>query len=552
MRPGGSPGVPGNAKQEKRDMMRQIHLYDTTLRDGAQSDGVDFSVHDKISISHRLDQLGMDYIEGGWPGANNTDTAYFEAMRSRPLLHARLAAFGSTCRANIPAEQDAVMRSLAACCAPVATIFGKTCPLHVSIALGISPDDNLRIIRDSVGFLSSCKEETIYDAEHFFDGYKRDPDYALATLQAAWGSGAASLVLCDTNGGSLPEEISEIVQDVAARFPDAPLGIHAHNDCGLAVANSLAAIDSGASMIQGTMNGIGERCGNADLCTIIPNVLLKKKGACRASVTPRQLATLHDAARAICDIANLTPSKRAPFVGDAAFAHKGGVHVSAINKNPALYEHIPPESVGSSRRILISAQGGKSNIQALANRLGIQLPSDSTVLRELSEIIKDKAAQGYDYAAAEASAELLLRKHLGELPVFFRVKRLYVIDCKTEKDDDMTIEASVKLAIDGKDAHTAASGIGPVDALERALRRALLPFYPELDQLSLIDYKVRVLTAEGRNSRSVGPGAVRVLIDAATPSATWTTVGVSHDLIKASWQALTDAIEYFLMKGKSS
>lgn len=533
-------------------MARQIFWYDTTLRDGAQSDGIDFSVRDKLSITQRLDALGIDYIEAGWPGANQVDSAYFEEVRNTRLHHARLAAFGSTHRAGILPENDSTMKALAECCAPVATIFGKTCPQHVQIALGITREENLQIIAGSVGFLKQRKEQLIYDAEHFFDGFKREPAYALATLRTALDSGACNLTLCDTNGGTMPEEIAAIVQAVRQALPEASLGIHAHNDCGLAVANSLMAVDCGITLVQGTINGIGERCGNANLCTIIPNLLLKKQGYSSIRLNAEALTTLHDVSYAVSDIANVAPFKRQPFVGDAAFAHKGGIHVSAINKNSTLYEHISPESVGNSRRILISSQGGKSNVRALARRLGIEIPADSPALAEISATIKEKASRGYDYAAAEASAELLLRRHLGQMQDFFSIKRFYVINSQTEKDPEMAIEACLKLDIKGETTHVAASGLGPVDALERALRRALLPFYPELEGLTLVDYKVRVLAGMGESACLVGPGSVRVLIDSSNSSGSWTTVGVSADLIEASWQALTDSFIYFLDKHHSS
>ena len=522
-------------------MSKLLTWYDTTLRDGAQSDGVDFSVRDKIAIARRLDTLGIDYIEMGWPGANKVDSACFEELRSIRLQHARITAFGSTRRAGNSPENDPTLRALIDCCAPVITIFGKSCPQHVRIALGISRDENLRLIADSVAYLRAHKESVIYDAEHFFDGYKRDAAYALATLRAAHESGAAALTLCDTNGGSMPEDISSIIAQIRRELPAARIGIHAHNDCGLAVANSLAAVDAGADLIQGTINGIGERCGNADLCAIIPNLLLKKQGYTGRRIDAAALRGLSALSYAVSDIANIAPNKWQPFVGNAAFAHKGGIHVSAINKDSALYEHLAPESVGNTRRILISQQGGKSNIIALARRLGIDLPAESPAVAEISAIIKEKASRGYDYAAAEAGAELLLRRHLGQIPDYFSVKRFYVINSHTEKDPDMAIEACLKLDVGGQTTHVAASGLGPVDALERALRRALLPFYPELETLSLIDYKVRVLAGLGESACTVGPGSVRVLIDSSDGSSVRTTVGVSADLIEASWSALTDA-----------
>lgn len=533
-------------------MTRLLTWYDTTLRDGAQSDGVDFSVRDKLSIARRLDDLGMDYIELGWPGANRVDSAAFEQARDLQLRKARLAAFGSTHRAGHRPEQDATMQALAACCAPVITIFGKSCPQHVRIALGITREENLALIADSVAWLKARKEELIYDAEHFFDGFKRDADYALATLRAAHENGAAVLTLCDTNGGSMPEDISAIIARVRRELPQARIGIHAHNDCGLAVANTLAAVAAGAELIQGTINGIGERCGNADLCTIIPNLLLKSPGHSSRHIDAAALRELAPLSYAVCDIANIAPNKWQPFVGNAAFAHKGGIHVSAVNKNSELYEHISPESIGNTRRILISQQGGKSNISALAKRLGIDLPADSPALAELSAIIKENASRGYDYAAAEASAELLLRRHLGQIPEYFSVKRFYVINSHTEKDPEMAIEACLKLDVNGHTTHVAASGLGPVDALERALRRALLPFYPELEGLNLIDYKVRVLAGLGEAGCTVGPGSVRVLIDSSDGGFSRTTVGVSADLIEASWNALTDAFIYHLHRHRGA
>lgn len=531
-------------------MPETILLYDTTLRDGAQSEDIQFSTADKLRIAERLDRLGIDYIEGGWPGANAVDTAFFEQVDPSSFRHARLAAFGSTHHASVQPERDKTLQAIASCGAAVATIFGKTSADHAQIALGISRERNLQIIRDSIAWLKQRMDEVFFDAEHFFDGYLLDSEYALAALEAARSGGADALVLCDTNGGNLPETVAELIRRVRKRFPGIPLGIHAHNDGELAVANSLAAIEAGARQVQGTINGIGERCGNANLCSVIPNVVMKSAG--RFTCLSRgSLSLLKQTSAFVADTANMSPFHRQPFVGDSAFAHKGGVHVSAINKNASLYEHIDPASVGNARRVLMTEQGGKSNIFALARNLGCDIGKDDPLLAELSEAIKEKSTLGYDYAAAEASVELLLLRHLAQkpLPDFFRLLRLFTVSSKTVADPEQIVEATLKLDVRGQQAHTAAGGQGPVHALDKALRKALLPFYPEIEDMRLIDYKVRVLSVKGTPDADGGTASyVRVLIESSDSRCSWTTVGVSYDIIDASWQALSESVIYHLYR----
>lgn len=534
-----------------RDMPERILLYDTTLRDGAQSEDIQFSTADKLRIVEHLDQLGVDYIEGGWPGANAVDTAFFEQIKTSSLRHAKLAAFGSTHHASSLPENDKTLLAIAASGATVGTIFGKSCSRHARIALGIPKERNLEIIRNSVAFLKSRLPEVFFDAEHFFDGYLNDSEYALAALRAALDGGADALALCDTNGGNMPDTVAAVVRDVRLRFPTALVGIHAHNDCELAVGNTLAAIEAGARHVQGTVNGIGERCGNANLCSVIPNILLKSEGRYTCMQEGR-LPLLKQTSAFVADIANMAPFHRQPFVGDSAFAHKGGVHVSAINKSASLYEHIDPADVGNARRVLMTEQGGKSNILALAKNLGYDIGKDDPILAELSEAIKDKSTLGYDYAAAEASVELLLLHHLPQrpLPEFFTLQRLFVVSTKTVSDPEQIVEATLKLDVRGQLAHTAAGGQGPVHALDKALRKGLAPFYPEIEDMRLTDYKVRVLSVKGAPDADGGGTAsyVRVLIESSDARSTWTTVGVSYDIINASWQALSESVIYHLYR----
>ena len=532
-------------------MPTKIHLYDTTLRDGAQSEDVNLSATDKVRIARQLDYLGMDYIEGGWPGANPVETEFFKAMREVELKNAKLAAFGSTHHPARTPETDPTLNALISCGAQVATIFGKSCPRHVEVALGISRERNLEIIGDSVAFLKKHLTEVFFDAEHFFDGFKRDAEYALSVLQAAHEHGANCLILCDTNGGTMPEETGSIIRTVKERLPGAVLGIHAHNDCELA--NSLAAVMNGAVQVQGTVNGIGERCGNANLCSVIPNLQLKMGGfSCLSEIS---LTRLKSTAAFVSEVSNLAPFRRQPFVGNSAFAHKGGVHVSAIMKDSALYEHMDPSLVGNAQRVLMTEQGGKSNILSLSRTLGFELEKGDPVLDVLSAAVKKNAALGYDYVAAPASAELLFLRHMPDkaLKPYFNILRTVVLTSRHEMDPDMMVEASLKIDVHGNVEHTAAGGFGPVHALDRALRRALTRWYPELEQMHLIDYKVRVLSPTRTNipdaAEENGTGSnVRVLIESSDGVATWTTVGVSYNIIEASLEALADAVTYKLYK----
>ncbi len=549
-----------------------IALYDTTLRDGAQCEDVNLSCADKLKIALKLDDLGIPYIEGGWPGANTVDTEFFEEIRSYQLKNAKIAAFGSTHHASSSASSDPTLAALVACHAPVLTIFGKSSEVHAREALRLDGARNLEIIRDSVAFLKSHAhvETVFFDAEHFFDGYKDNSAYALSALKAAQEAGADALVLCDTNGGSLPHEITEIVSAVKAAFPHITLGIHAHNDCEMAVANSLAAVRAGVRHIQGTMNGVGERCGNANLCSVIPILELKEHTPC---LPEGKLALLTATSSYVAEIANMTPFNRQPFVGHSAFAHKGGVHVSAVNKNSSLYEHIAPELVGNGQRILMTDLAGRSNIVSLARRFGFHLDKDEPVVKGLFNEMKKRASLGYDYATAEASIELLLLRKLARRGVreFFKLLQLRVVEYKMQADMPPLAEATIMVEVEGVVEHTAATGMGPVNALDNALRKALLPFYPRVADMRLMDFKVRVLSASVEKSAhkdttpvtlgtdtaiaavnaeaSKGTASVvRVLIESADSETSWITVGVSYDIIEASWQALADSVTYKLYK----
>lgn len=543
--------------------MQHIHLYDTTLRDGAQSEDLNLSTPDKIKIALRLDELGIPYVEGGWPGANPVDTAFFKEISNYNLKNTRISAFGSTHHPSGKVETDATMKALLHCGVEVCAIFGKSCEVHAREALRIEPARNLEVIRDSVAHLSKQMREVFFDAEHFFDGYKRNREYALAALQAAHDGGAATLVLCDTNGGTLAHEVGAIVADVRAFLPKAALGIHAHNDCEMAVANSLAAVAAGATQVQGTINGYGERCGNANLCSLIPLLELKSGG--QYSCLPKgHVSQISAVASYVSEVANLTPFSRQPFVGRSAFAHKGGIHASAINRNATLYEHIAPENVGNSQRVLITELGGRSNIVSLARRFGFHLDKDEPVVKGLYNELNKKASLGYDYASAEASVELLILRKLGRRGVreFFRLLQYHVTELRVEHAEAPITEVTVQVEVEGVQEHTAASGLGPVNALDRALRKALSQFYPRLREMRLLDYKVRVLSGSGgsdtaestehADSKARGQGGtdsvVRVLIESGDAHARWVTVGVSYDIIEASWQALADSITYKLYR----
>ncbi len=516
-----------------------IHLYDTTLRDGTQAEDISLTVEDKLRIAQRLDQLGIHYIEGGWPGSNPRDIQFFREARSLTLEQAKIAAFGSTCRADLAPGDDPSIQALLAAETPVVTIFGKTWDLHVAEALRIPLERNLELIEASVAYLKRHVGEVVYDAEHFFDGYRANPVYAVRTLQAAVRGGADVVVLCDTNGGSLPLGVGRVVGEMAARFA-VPLGIHCHNDGELAVANSLVAVEAGVTHVQGTVNGFGERCGNANLVSIIPNLALKMG---RASIPPERLAGLRGVSRFVDELANLKHNKHQPFVGDSAFAHKGGVHVSAVRRNPLTYEHIDPALVGNAQRILISDLAGRANVLSKAQELGIGLADGSEVAREVVERVKRLEAEGFLYEGAEGSFEVLLKKGLGRHRKYFDLVGFRVIDEKRHEAEDPIAEATILLRVDGVLEHTAALGNGPVNALDLALRKALSAFYPAIREVRLLDFKVRVLTSGGGTE-----SRVRVLIESTDGRETWGTVGVSENVIQASWLALVDSIEYKLMR----
>ncbi len=519
--------------------MEHIALYDTTLRDGTQGEEVNLSVDDKLRVARALDEFGIDYIEGGWPGSNPRDVEFFLRARALHLLHARLAAFGSTRRAKNRVQDDANINALLEAETPVVTIFGKSWLLHVREALQISEQENLDIISDSVSYLSGRGREVIYDAEHFFDGYKDNREYALKTLRAAREGGARTIVMCDTNGGSLPEAIAHAVQDVRTALGGA-LGIHTHNDGELAVANTLAAVHNGAVHVQGTINGYGERCGNANLCSIIPNLQLKLGYPC---VGKEQLARLTSLSKYVADLANLSQGKHLPFVGQSAFAHKGGVHVSAVMKNNATYEHIEPEVIGNRRRVLVSDLSGRSNVSYKAQELGIPLEDKSPMIQSIVDEIKTREHDGYHYEDADGSLELLIKQKLDTWREFFELGGFKVLIHKESTDTALVSEALIKVRVGSEVEHTAAEGNGPVNALDNALRKALEKFYPALKHMVLCDYKVRVL--DGFD----GTGAkVRVLITSRDGDSSWNTVGVSNNIIEASWKALVDSIYYFLMK----
>ena len=530
-------------------MSASLTLYDTTLRDGAQCADIHLTAPDKIKIALKLDEMGLDYIEGGWPGASPADNEFFREIRSYELQKSRIAAFGSTHHPSHTPDSDPTLNALITCGAPVLTIFGKSSEKHAKEALRLDPAHNLDIIRDSVAFLRRHAETVFFDAEHFFDGWRENAEYTFAALQRAHEAGASALVLCDTNGGSLPSDVAAIVAEVARRLPGAALGIHTHNDCELAVATTLAAVEAGATHIQGTINGVGERCGNANLCSIIPVLELKLGKTC---LPQGRLSMLSAVSSYVSEVANMTPFSRQPFVGYSAFAHKAGVHVSAVNRDSSLYEHIAPELVGNGQRILISELGGRSNIVSLAQRFGFHLDKDEPVVKGLSNELKKKASQGYDYAAAEASVELLLLRKMARRGVreFFRLHQLRVLETKTSGDGAPLAEATVMVEVEGVVEHTAATGKGPVNALDNALRKALLPFYPRLEEMRLRDFKVRVLPGNPDDAENTtGTASVtRVLIESADKSGSWITVGVDHDIIEASWQALADSVTYKLYR----
>lgn len=516
--------------------MTRVAIYDTTLRDGSQGEGVNFSLQDKLLLTRKLDELGVDYVEGGYPLSNPKDSEYFKAVRELPLRHAKVVAFGMTRRKNAPAETDAGLKALLDGGTPVVTIVGKTWDFHVTNVLGTTLDENLRMIADSVAFCKSQGREVFYDAEHFFDGYRANPEYALKTLRAAAEAGASVVITCDTNGGTMPERVAEVVAE-ARRAVSCEIGVHCHNDCDLAVANSLAAVRAGATQVQGTMNGIGERCGNVDLVSVIANLALKYG---RDVLAPGSLARLTEASRYVYEIANMNFRTSQPFVGASAFAHKGGMHTHAVAKDPTTYEHITPEAVGNERRILVSELSGQSTI--LTKTTKYQLSHDKALMAKILNEVQNLENAGYEFEAAEASFDLLVKKAAGLYRPWFE-RLAYRVNIEADADGTPVTEATVKLAVNGDRQHTASEGDGPVNALDGAMRKALLPAYPRLAEVVLVDYKVRVVNPkEGTAAR------VRVVIESRDGADVWGTVGVSENVVEASWLALADSIEYKLFK----
>lgn len=519
-----------------------IELFDTTLRDGTQGERVNLSIHDKLLITEKLDDFGIDIIEGGWPGSNPKDEEYFQKVRELNLRNSKICAFGSTARFPDKVESDNNIQMLLKAETPVIAIFGKTWRLHSQKSLGLSDGQNAELIYKSVEFLKSHGRKVVFDAEHFFDGYKDDPEFALKMLVAAANGGADVLTLCDTNGGSVPEEITSIVNRVSETV-NKPIGIHCHNDSELGVANSLAAVTAGAVHVQGTINGVGERCGNANLCSVIPNLLLKHGRKTKSDV---DLSHMTNVSNYVYEVMNLVPNIRSAYVGKSAFAHKGGIHVSAVLKDSKMYEHITPTQVGNVQRVLVSDLSGQSNVRYKAKEFGIELPDDKEFSKNLVQHIKTMEYGGLQYDGAEASFELLLRAEMNEYSPFFDVKYAKMNVMFDENGSEYS-EAVLKVIVDGEEEHTASDGDGPVNALDKALRKALIRFYPSIVTMHLVDYKVRVLGEKN------GTGAqVRVLVDSSDGENSWSTVGASENIIKASLIAISDSLNYKLFKMSKS
>ncbi len=526
--------------------MQPILIYDTTLRDGTQGENITFTADEKIKIAMRLDEMGIHYIEGGWPGSNPRDIRFFDLAKRERFETARITAFGSTRRPGIAAADDANLKAILKSDTPAAAIFGKSWSLHVEAIMDNTLAENLAMIADSVAFLKANDREVIYDAEHFFDGFKDSPDYALETLAAALDAGADFVVLCDTNGGTLPQEIEAIFQsvstDLAQRFGDTQqlkLGIHTHNDCGMAAANSIVAVNCGAVMVHGTINGYGERCGNADLTTIIPVLSTKMKRRC---IPQEKLAGLKNLSRCVSETANIVPLNSRPFVGRSAFAHKGGIHVSAIMKESRAYEHMHPELVGNQRRVLMSDLAGKSNVEYKAKEMGVDLGANGSDSKVIVAAIKQMEDEGYQFDVADGSFKIMLEKFTEQFKPLFDLESFRVT---IEKDKDLPCSAHATIKISVGDSHeiTAAEGLGPVSALDNALRKALGNFYPDLETMKLVDFKVRVV--DGRDGTEA---KVRVLVESRDQDQIWSTIGVSEDIIEASWQALADSFQFKLAK----
>ena len=519
--------------------MKKVKIYDTTLRDGMQAEGVSFSAEDKLQIAQRLDEFEVDYVEGGFPLSNPKEEEFFARIKDVDFKHAKVAAFGSTRRAGNTVENDPCIGALMACGAEVVTLVGKAWDMHVTDVLRCSLDENIELCADSVAYLVKNGREVVFDAEHFFDGYKANPEYAMKVLQAAADAGAGTLVLCETNGGALPDEVFAITEKVCKAFPKAVVGIHCHNDSDCAVANTLAAVRAGARHVQGTINGLGERTGNANLCTIIPNLSLKMG---YETVGADNIQRLTELSRYVFEVANLAPSLNMPYVGESAFAHKGGLHIDALRKNEKTYEHISPELVGNERRFLISELSGASNVLDKLEKK--KMITDKALARKILSRVQQMENDGYQFETAEASFDLLIKKEMGTYEKTFDLLK-YHIDVERSTSGQMVTEATVKLQVDGKAEHVVSEGDGPVNALDSALRKALEPFYPNIRDMSLIDYKVRVV-----NARAGTAARVRVVIESRDQVDMWGTVGVSENIIEASWHALVDSVEYKLLKDK--
>ncbi|MCX5850269.1 MAG: citramalate synthase [Deltaproteobacteria bacterium] len=517
----------------------KLLVYDTTLRDGTQGEQTNFSAEEKLRIAQRLDDVHFHYIEGGWPGSNPKDMRFFEMAKAVKFKNSRLTAFGSTRRPHTKPEACSNLKALVKAGTPAAAIVGKSWDLHVTEILKTDLNENLAMIADSIEYLKSMGKEVLFDAEHFFDGYKNNPRYATKVVKTALAAGADMIVLCDTNGGSMPHEISAIVRKISSHISLDIVAIHAHNDGGLAVANSIAAVQEGVKMIQGTINGYGERCGNADLITLIANLQLKLGKNCLPPESIRQLTSL---SHYVSDVANVPPLNSRPFVGRSAFAHKGGVHVSAVVKNSTAYEHIQPELVGNHRRVLVSDLAGKSNVEYKAKELGIDITKDDTLSKKIVHEVKLMEDRGFQFDAADGSLSLLIKKTIGEFIEPFNLECFSVITSRTENNPCLS-QATIKISVAGEEELTAAEGNGPVNALDHALRKALTKFYPQIKDMHLVDFKVRTL--EGSEGTAAG---VRVLLDSTDGEEFWSTIGVSENIIEASWQALVDSIEYKLSK----
>lgn len=519
-------------------MSKQIMLYDTTLRDGTQGEQVNFSAEDKLRIAQKLDEFGIHYVEGGWPGSNPKDARFFSLVKKISFQTIRLVAFGSTRWPQTRPENDKNIKALLKTEVKAVAVFGKSWDLHALQVLRVSLDENIAMVGDTVAYLKEQGREVIYDAEHFFDGYKQNPAYALKTLKTAMNGGADVVVLCDTNGGSMPDEIQRIIREVK---PDltVPFGIHAHNDCGLALSNSLVAVRSGASMVQGTINGYGERCGNTDLIPVIGNLQLKMGYQCTAEERVKQLTEL---SRFVSEVANIPPLNQRPFVGRSAFAHKGGVHVSAIQKNPAAYEHVNPVEVGNRRRVLVSDLSGKSNIEYKSREMDIKLGGNGYDSRRIVDKIKQLEDQGYEFDAAEGSLELLIKKVTGQFEEPFTLES-FRVTIEKNRIGPSTSQATIKISVGDDNEITAAEGYGPVNALDNALRKALIKFYPCIEEMGLVDFKVRVIDGSEATAAKV-----RVQIESRDAREIWSTIGVSENIIEASWQALVDSVQYKLSR----